>query len=856
MSTEHQPSAANEFLARALARAANVGRQNLAFAERIGAHPGLAGAAKTPWYHQLRRIRAALEQPAILVADETGLGKTAVVVQTKLYLDIAEHDRTAILDPTHATDGAPSFTRVPTTAIILCTHSGMRDPWNEEEINAYVPSGFPRQRVHHMDDKRSLNALMRAFDAGEPPDFVVVNHDKLAFPRYADALARMAAHERVSLVAVDECHELRNPGAKRFAHGVNGSATGFVAILRAIRARATPPKLIHLSATPIANLPEDLGVILHTLDPSIGIRAARAIQRTDVMRWFFWKNIVFRIEKQHVQELLGLAPMTETTVTVRPNDAEIAAYARTWQQVVMCGSKLHRLAKAMFTAKLRYLEAAVPQWRAEGKQVAIFTRHCTNITDVLAARLGGAWIDGNVDTPQRTAHAQAFRSGALPIIVATTGTCAESISFACGDHPCVIVQLEPFFTPHETIQSTGRVWRPGQRAPVEVVTLIAQSPELSAAIEEASRAVEARLCIQRTRSWSPTSYDEDAYAINGEKRRAAEKVYTNAALSQEEQQLLSNKEHELGLTSIKFDSPAHRACMLQGKWIGRGWKYFLEHVTPSEQFAEWIADYNAHWEFSASAHTWRLIRRIIETIERRGRRPLARIVDQGAGPGCAIRMLKRSMTAVDLSERMLAVAQEEVDRLNSAEGTALALERVARPLHDCGLPDAHVDLATAAYVLQYAQQLRKPETPEDRELESITMETNRILRRGGYWIVALPYNVNGRMIQRFETMVASYGFDVLPASGFYKPTHAEDRDGKPRRPNGQFTGAWITVARKRANARELVAPAPQGLTFRKVVISGGKHKIVRPKRQKRFLPPMRITEFAHASGRRIEELLR
>ncbi|MDO8599752.1 MAG: helicase-related protein [bacterium] len=830
-----------------------IAQENIDFAHRFASAPALQGSERMPWYHQLRRLRAIVTAPRALLADETGLGKTAVAVLAKLFGDLEESFRSDLLN-----GGRTARARTPVfgdrkLAIVFATVSGMRDPWDEVGVNTYVPEAFPRQRVLHLRSRCELEALVTHPRRAPDVDFLVVNYEKLLVPAYVRALVQLIRSGVVSLIALDECHQLRNPKTNRFSFldGDNGTS-GFVALLSALRRTRNAPKLLMLSATPIANLPADLGVLIHLLNPSQDIRSIRTVRSATVMRDLFWQECTFRLDKEMAKEMLGLPDITEERIDIPINESDARVYTSSWERLVTIGGKIQSLARALFPAKFRLLEKRVPKWLRDGKQVIIFSTFKSDVTRELATRLGGAWIDGEVSVVKREEIARAFRAGDIRVLIATTHTMAESVSLVTGNRPCVVVRFEPFFTPYEWVQTVGRVWRPGQHGAVSVYTLVAGGPVLAAQLRAARQRIERRYFVSAHKTWRPTSYDEDAYDITEVKLRAGAKVYAGHEPTSLERRLSSvvdARGFHHAMPSIKFSSPSHRACFTARLWIGRGLDFFRNNIgTPS--FAQFIKDYNRLWGYSTSAHTWELIRQIIEEYEAQTE-PLTQIVDQGAGPGCGIRALKRSMTAVDLSPKMLAVAQREVRQLNRREQLGVQLRTVERPIQACGLRDASAQLAVASYVLQYAQQPREPNETVPREIEDIILESNRILRENGLWIVALPYNLREELVRRFERVVASYGFEILPLSGFYKPTLAEDRTGRRYKPIGSFQGVWLTVARKRETVHSLAKIAPVGLTFKPIALSGGitqRGKLRERQLHKR--EPERVVQFRHHRGKK------
>src|SRR3989338_729601 len=142
-----------------------------------------SGLVKAPFYYQAKRIRAAMNHGRVLLADDTGTEKTYVAAVTKRLLDYEEGRK-------HRT-------------LVTCPNSAKVAPWNAEEIGGYSNGSAPK--IHYINGPKDLKHL----DGDN--DFVVVNYDKWALPRYADALTA----EQWDLMVFDECHKMKNPKTKR-----------------------------------------------------------------------------------------------------------------------------------------------------------------------------------------------------------------------------------------------------------------------------------------------------------------------------------------------------------------------------------------------------------------------------------------------------------------------------------------------------------------------------------------------------------------------------------------------------------------------------------------------------------------
>src|SRR3989338_9058507 len=199
----------------------------------------------------------------VLLADDTGTGKTYVAAVTKRLLDYEEGRK-------HRT-------------LVTCPNSAKVATWNAEEIGGYSNGSAPK--IHYINGPKDLKHL----DGDN--DFVVVNYDKWALPRYADALTA----EQWDLMVFDECHKMKNPKTKR---GGWEERKGLTRLLENYGNR-----IILMSATPIANRLNDMGMILYALDPqSCPDPTAYDYERQPFLIWkVLNRHEFFRITKEDLR---------------------------------------------------------------------------------------------------------------------------------------------------------------------------------------------------------------------------------------------------------------------------------------------------------------------------------------------------------------------------------------------------------------------------------------------------------------------------------------------------------------------------------------------------------------------------
>ena len=265
-------------------------------------------------------------------------------------------------------------------------------------------------------------------------------------------------------------------------------------------------------------------------------------------------------------------------------------------------------------------------------------------------------------------------------------------------------------------------------------------------------------------------------------------------------------EHVKGVAGPKLESVGQEICKTAAKLYGQGTDN-LKAVIGSEGFRRFGDLMSENFQYLANGHTARYISDVVNSLEKKGRK-IERIVDLGCGPGTLSRTMEKPVTCVDFSDYMLELAKKASKKLG------IRNKYVKRLIQDTRLPSGSFDMAVASYVFHYqAQGSKRVEVrkkgkhikvlKEYREIDDAIKESNRILRRGGIFVISLPPGIKDPSLKELTADLGYYGFDTKFAD-LCRPTRAQDVGGREVDP--RFRGSYIVVARKARKAPEEYPP--------------------------------------------------
>jgi len=456
--------------------------------------------------YQARRIWEFVKNGTrrILYADITGAGKTLYSLIDKVLLDERLGKRTK--------------------ALIVAPEQAINTAWSDDISEYCQKLGLPRQTVYHIENPSDLNNLSEAVKGY---DFVALNYSKLGgkipkkksntkIDRYLKKVLEVLT--QFDTIILDEAHNLKNKSAFR------------TKAFRQIVEQSSDKNYILLSATPIPNRLEDVGILLYLLEPETYGRFLKM-----PFDYNFDKNAIvkvkaagkwYRIGREHLRELFSLPELDYQEHKINIEEGKdidgvryIDKYFKCWSEIGRVGQKLPTLRKLLIQSKLDALEKMVDDVLSkENAQVLVFTYLKTDILDELHTRFSKRYsdrvakIDGSTKANIRTEIAKDFREGRYQILLNTTQTMGEGIPLVTYGRPCHIILLEPPVAPGHLDQIIGRVYRIGQEAPVHIHEIIAEAPEL---LERMRRAVKSGELAKKYKglimnaSWEPGMVDND-----------------------------------------------------------------------------------------------------------------------------------------------------------------------------------------------------------------------------------------------------------------------------------------------------------------------------------------------------------
>lgn len=419
-----------------------------------------------------------------ILADEMGLGKTVQAVMA-----------------------AATGTSGP--VLVICTNS-MKHTW-AKEIEKWVGGtvqvveGSAAQRRKQLAEVESWN---------EPADWYIINwealrlHSRLA-PYGSIALSDKerqpgALNRPWGTVIMDEAHRMKDPRSKQtraawaIAHGAK--------------------RRYALTGTPVANSPEDIWSIGHAIAPEEYPSRTKFIDRYTRAGYNFWGGLeVYGLRSDTQEELFSfLDPrlLRRTKAEVLP-ELPPKIYS---QRYVTLGTKQRKIydqlrdeavtaldngvlvAAGVLPVLTRLLQAAAaslefdeaggvglvaPSAKVEalldvldeapGEALVVFSpsRRLVELAgqELEKKKISVGYITGSVAPKDRQEVVERFGSGAVQVVLATTGAGGEGITLTAARR---LVFLNRPWSAVQSVQAEDRIHRIGQADAVEIIDIIAE----------------------------------------------------------------------------------------------------------------------------------------------------------------------------------------------------------------------------------------------------------------------------------------------------------------------------------------------------------------------------------------------
>ena len=243
-----------------------------------------------------------------------------------------------------------------------------------------------------------------------------------------------------------------------------------------------------------------------------------------------------------------------------------------------------------------------------------------------------------------------------------------------------------------------------------------------------------------------------------------------------------------------------------------------------------------------------MVAEIISELEKKHSVVYESIADLGSGPACLARILHeqgrdKKVDCVDGMAEMIELGKERCGKEDVRN-----VQFHHAHLWKTGLQPKAYELVSCNNALQYNDQA------ENRDIERIVIESNRLLKEKGYLILALIPSTKPRDIQNLSQLIGRYGFTVNYADKA-EVTGVDELSHKKRK-----TAMPVIVARKDADySGEFIGEILPVYSPRKYAATGGQRQLTLfPPETERRMRRSTLTEkvYTAADGRQLVEVVR
>jgi len=699
--------------------------------------------------YQLEAVKDVLEKKRVLIADDMGLGKCAEAISAKTALE------------------SRSGYDIPT--LITCP-SAVMEHWTDEVRLWYKKKEDSRivqinSSTYDRDVKRARNS-----------DVAIIGYPTLSYFGGSPEKISMLGDSGFRYGIIDEAHNAKNPDSMR-SMAVKNLYDGM-------------DNLAILTGTPVPNTVIDLYMLLSLLEPKQFPVHSENVK--PILSGFY---TMFRNDPEFVRRVLNermlrrtiedylrekVPELRQRTVNVGLDGEHLEVYRALYdndefgpsrklielQKAAIdpnlvnpqllpekLAERLGRMESSMYSA----LDEVVERTVDEGGKILVFSNLRQGVTDKLKSRwakYGALIVDGDdkhravedYDEKQELSKREFIRKRFQQdpdtrVLIATT-VMDEGVDLTAATD---IAHLGLPYTPAAFDQRNRRSQRIGdvQKDYVNVHVLKATLNGLTPTIHEG---------LERLLS---------------DKRRIVTFLLKEPfSLTQRDLDEIKNG-HVSRSRNIAplLNSPSKSVISHFGQLRGQGGEKILRHYDKYPEEAEYIAKlYTEHWDGFYGGNTANLYTRLIKKIAEHDE--VGKKVDIASGPFSLSRRLGEPVVNVDLNQHMLNAGRylEEQGRIVKGNVAHQGL------FHDLSmLQDGEFDLALCSLAMHMSKLEAKHGRKTVPERELVFREQNRVLREGGYSIVALPHTViRERNLPQFNEGLQQLGFEVLPFSGFYK----------------------------------------------------------------------------------------
>ncbi|MBS3089544.1 DEAD/DEAH box helicase family protein [Candidatus Pacearchaeota archaeon] len=670
-----------------------------------------------PSFYQVEGVQFLMDQKRVLIADEMGGGKTAQAIAGKIALDnkLGRKVKTLIVSPNRQ----------------------VKRMWAEKLKEYITPEQYATIRIENIESYKKANI--------DEADVVLIDYHVFSFSdNKSNNLSRKELKRKLmnagfNYFVLDEAHNVKNfSSASRFNH-VNDLAS-------------QSEYLCLLSGTPIPNSIQDIYALIALLKPEhidesgkkVGYKNASAVAAEHYKTPSVVGAILraSRLERK-LENVANLPSKTEECVHIeRLSDAQQELYDSIYEDDSLSGlQKIQKLKQALLNpaiidknltsvpqAKYEKLDEIVRRTLKKGEKIIIYSPNFRiGVVDTLRERyeeFGAVHMDGS-NTSSRSFVIKRFQKDASTKIMIMNKVGGEGIPLTAANN---LVFLEDPYSPGERRQVIGRIWRPGQKKPVTILTL-----NVDCTIDDGLRKFleQKRIAIEYIEKGLPLT-SEQRKLLSGDNDKAL------ALWLRINQNYLYTPAQITGslIRNIK-EKPEEKVVKI---FEGRFGKHLAESLTKS-------------WGDSVLSNCANLYTTIINGIEKKEGN-LEKIVDIASGFGALSHALqRRGIVNIDADKHHFNSPYASKENIN------LIGKMTKLPIEENGT----FNLALCSMALDIL-----PNTSEEPGRVKAVGEANRVLQRGGYYMFVLSAPAVKNDDKMREGM-KKIGFEVLPElTGFVK----------------------------------------------------------------------------------------
>jgi len=717
-----------------------------------------------------------LEKRRILIRDSAGAGKTAPAVKAKYGLEQLFYDGQKIV------------------TLVVCP-SYVASSW-KHKINEYTEGDKDRVKIITSKNRETeIENLRDLLKEGKIPDFIVVSYE---------AIFRGMKYQSDSLVDIDHQNgengdEEEDKLSTRLLEYARESQRPLFLILdepqhiknpKAFRSQAVRELALNadhiaaLSGTIFPDSLDDIYELMSLFDnknyPTAKDADQKYLDDPRLIRLFlqrFGKQPVIdvkdEIEINHQpsvsfelsdaeKDIYNLIRSTDMSSGEKYTILRIAATdvrlvdPRTYRGSDKVKEKLEKVFeghldlfdKVRDCTRYRELDKLVEEINKKGEKAIIFSVFREGVTEELEkryAQYGTCRIDGTVESegngklsPRDIQRLEFQTNPDKKIMIATINSLREGQDIQAANN---VIFVNEDVSPGFNDQAIGRAARKGQTKPVSVYKL--------------------RAC---------STIDFGIAAAEAEKRRGIEMIDKGFSLTQDQKDLLKRGKVDNSFIKQYLQHPETLLQTMFRDMTNRGARRNIEYLNKGDNARLYAENYNYNWDKSYSGQTARLIKGLVDELEKSGE-VLGDVIDLGSGPATVSRVTKKRSLCVDINKYQLEFGKLEAAKLGIEIDSAVGN---IEDLKTLGVDDQSFDLAVMSLVLHYGNA-------EDGSRTRMLLEANRVLRPGGYFVLTLPTNrvADDSSRRDLERGLTILGFEMMGGkNGIVRAVDSIDKEFK------------------------------------------------------------------------------